>query len=303
MKIPDWAERALNSRKPLPPAFPKNDDGPNPDRLKAWNIFNERFRSRWSELEADRWAVPKDHPEYACLRAHLVHPPDEYVRQRILECAVTSAWELGRGKKPEQVASDLKTLDSLNEQISGVAGKLASLFRARQTILESNGWTDRQIDIDETQPDPFCFFGALELALTRPDVEMQRAAYGGEISSYLTIAATGSNPNPNWIDLLNEVSHRMPRVASMPDPAAAGGTNRTAWSPWCLRLIGRLHESVGGGFQDGFFLRCLTNDQLAALAIVALDAPPEAINAEQMRGLKRTYLKNAAFIHKAHPDD
>jgi hypothetical protein len=54
-------------------------------------------------------------------------------------------------------------------------------------------------------------------------------------------------------------------------------------------LVARLSDWPGNGLPDGFFLSCLTRDQLATLLTVVLDAPPTAYNRQQMGELIKRY--------------
>lgn len=81
----------------------------------------------------------------------------------------------------------------------------------------------------------------------------------------------------------------------MGDDAVIGSaTKKSEWSPLALQLIGRLNDSGSHGLPDGFFLKCLTNKQLATLAEVAFNADDIKINESQMRKLKTAYLKRKA---------
>jgi hypothetical protein len=98
--------------------------------------------------------------------------------------------------------------------------------------------------------------------------------------------------------VLDEVANKIPRIVSSLDAgdiAVVGSkSNKSEWSPWVLRLIGRLEDWSGNGLPSGFFLECLTNDQLADLARLAFDADSDAaINGEQMRKVKDRYKKRS----------
>lgn len=300
MEIPKWAERALAHFRPMP-AY--RSDAPDPDRWAQWLAFESRFRTRWAELDSDRWRVPDDHPSYAWLRRGYMFPPNEYVRQCILECAIESAWELSAGQPPQKTIEAVKELDRLNDLISDAAGNLAALFRQRQTLKDTYSLNDTWQDYEENHPDAMRLFGAFELALTRPDFQRWASVAKPEIEALLNIAATQSRPVPTWAAVLDEVSYRSPRVVTSLDAgdiAVMGSkSNKSKWSPWVLRLIGRLDDWAGNGLPNGFFLECLTNDQLASLARVAFDADSDApINGEQMRKAKERYRER-----KLDPDD
>jgi hypothetical protein len=283
MTIPAWADRALEAFRP---GIAFRADGPNPARMAQWQGISERLHRRWAEIGADGWRVPDSHPSYSGLiRNGYLHPASEYVRQGILECAIESAMDLGSNKHPSDVINAVRRLDELNDEISELAGLLARKFRARQQCIDEFALTDRGTDADEGSPDPFDLFGALELALARPE------RVGHRIESFLAIAATGSNPNPTWAEMLDEASWRMPRIVGamgVGDITEIGSTTKkTAWSPWTRRLLARLGGWCGNGLPDGFFLECLTNEQIATLAAVIFDAPGDAqINAEQIRKLR-----------------
>lgn len=292
MELPEWAKRALEHFRPQA-AY--RSDGPNPERLKQFIGFSERFSKRWQDLDPENWRVPKDHPKYAYLHVNYKFPPDEYVKQCILECAVESAWEMGANQNPGDVIQAVKELDSLNDQISEMAGNLAALFRQRQTLVETYGLTDQQIDFDESAPDPFKLFQALELALTRPGVRTWAYVANQEIDAFFNMVATQSRSKPTWALMLDELSYRSPRtigVLDAGDIAVIGSkSNKSAWSPWALRTIGRLDDWAGNGLPKGFFLECLTHQQLATLMEVSTDAPPGVFSASQMKELIKRYRK------------
>lgn len=294
MELPDWAERALQHFKPLP-AY--RGDLPNPERLINWEAFNSRFKRRWSDLDSDNWRVPAAHPSYVHLQRLFSFPPAECVKQCILECAVESAWELGAGKHPSKVVANLKKLDVLNHKISKMAGDLADLFRDRQQVIDEYLLTDRRIGFEEDAPDPFELFGALELSLTRPDLSDWAFVASAETGAFFDMAATQSRPKPSWDLLLDEASYRVPRIVSPMDTgdiAVVGSrSNRSDWSPWALRCVGRLNGYPGTGLPNGFLLKCLSNKQIADLLEVATDAPVGVFSEEQMKALIARYLKRA----------
>lgn len=291
MEIPKWAERALAHFRPMP-AY--RSDAPDPDRWAQWLAFESRFRARWAELDSEKWRVPDDHPRYAWLRREYIFPPSEYVRQCILECAIESAWELGAGKTPQRTIEAVRKLDCLNDEVSETAAKLARLLRDREKQINDYFLNDVPKDQEENFPDAMRLFGAFEIALKRPDFQGWAYDAKPEIEALLNLAATHSSTAPDWAAVLDELAWRLPRTVTSLDAgdiAVLGSkTNKSDWSPWVLRLIGRLDDWAGNGLPKGFFLGCLTNDQLASLAMVAFDAEPDApINMEQMRAAKKRY--------------
>lgn len=279
MNLPEWAERVLHNKKPLPPAFPKGQ-GPDTEQLKKWNIFNDRFRSRWNELEADKWKIP-EHSD-----------PENNIRMRILACAVMCAWELGKDRRPLQVIEAVKELDSLNEKICDTAELLAGLLRQRDILTEEFSLSEN----DYPEPDPIYLWDALELALKVPDLLHWACVAEDDLNRFLRVARGQSRPGPEWPDLLDQLSerdYRRARPFDAPDVAVfASGTNKSDYSPWSLRLISMLDDRNG---YYGSTLKYLTNDQLANLASVAFGARDDAkINGEQMRKLKASYLKRSA---------
>lgn len=294
--LPDWALRALGHFKPLPGY---RGDAPDPDRLRHWHGFSERFTRRWADLAPDGWRVPDDHPRYEGLRrSGYIFPPSEYVRQGILECAIESAREMGANKKPSRVVDAVRNLDRLNEEISKSAKLLAALFREREQLRTDYGLSDLPKDAEEGFPDPFRLLGALEIALTADREREGRCMDGEQISSFFAVIATsGATPAPEWPVVLDEVAQRLPRtVTSMEagDIAMMGSrTNKSLWSPWALRMIACLGDRAGNGLPHSFFLDCLTNEQLAMLAEVSFDAPAGVFNADQMRKLKTRHAERA----------
>lgn len=291
MDIPDWAERALEHFRPKP-AY--GEDEPDPGRKKQWEGFSNRFRQRWKDLSAEDWNVPTDHRSYAWLRREYLYPPEDYVRQCILECAIECAWELGAGKDPESVIEAVRELDGLNEKISGAAAGLAALFRQRQQLLDDYQLSDRFDGEEEGSPDPFKLLGAMEITLSSSRFRSGSFYNRDALQAFFAaMRSSGSMPPAQWPDLLDQVAWRHPRIVTPMDAgdlAIIGSkTKRSKWSPWGLRLIARLGDWAGNGLPDGFFLACLTNEQLALLAEVSCDAPADAFNADQMRKLKERY--------------
>lgn len=286
--MPEWARRAIDAYRP---SVAYGSEHPNKARFGQWQAMRERLGRRWHELAPDGWRVPKDHSAYAGLiRAGYLHPPADCVRQAILESAIESAWELASGREPVAVVDAVRRVDELNEEISELAKLLARKFRARQQYLDDFLLNDRGADAEECSPDPFELAGAVEQTLIRTNQAHRQIG--------LVLSAA-----PTWADTLETVADRMPRVVGPMDAAdlavIGGATNKTEWSPWLQRLIARLGGWFGFGLPDGFLLRCLTNEQIASLAVVVFDAPDGAkINGEQVRKLRARNLKR-----KGEPDD
>lgn len=290
MSLPPWAVRALDHFKPTP-GF--RDTEPDPARLRQWEGFRARFEMRWFELAPNQWNVPEHHPAYEWLQHNHTHPPAEYVRESILEVAIECAWEMGANKQPAAVIAAVKELDSLHDQITQAAAVLASLFRQRDQLCEEYSLSDSSPDAENSAPDAFRLAGLLELVFRKQ--HFRTASYRhktGLEALYVALSSRGK-PAPTIADLLDEISWRSARDVTPRDAgdiAIAGSTtNKTDWSPWALRLVARLDDWEGSGLPDGFFLSCLTYNQIATLLSVALDAPPEAYNAKQMGNLIRAY--------------
>ncbi|MDI3511600.1 MAG: hypothetical protein PWQ61_2365 [Betaproteobacteria bacterium] len=295
VSLPPWATRALDHFKPLP-GF--RDTEPDPARLRQWEGFRARFEKRWNELAPDQWKVPEDHSAYAWLRFHYTYPPADYVRQCILEVAIECAWEMGANQRPGGVIAAVKELDSLNDQISQAAAHLASLFRQRDQLRDSFSLSDSSPDAEASAPDAFRLAGLFELVFSKHRFRTASYHYKAGLESLYDALSSSNGAAPTIADLLDEISCRMPRVVTpfdAGDIAIMGSkTNRSDWSPWALRLVARLSDWAGNGLPDGFFLACLTHDQLATLLTVALDAPPEAYNGPQMRELIKRHKARAA---------
>lgn len=290
MSLPPWAVRALNHFKPSP-GF--RDTEPDPARLRQWEGFCARFEDRWRELAPDQWRVPENHSDYGWLRAQYTYPPADYVRQCILEVAIECAWEMGANQRPECVIAAIKELDRLNEQIAQGAANLASLFRQRDLLREGYSLSDSSPDAEAASPDAFRLAGLLELVLGKHRFRTASRHYRAGLDALYDALSSSNGEAPTIADLLDEISWRMPRGVTpfdAGDIAIIGSkTNRSQWSPWALRMVARLSDWTGHGLPDGFFLSCLTHDQLATLLTVALDAPPGAYNGPQMRELIRRH--------------
>lgn len=286
MALPEWAQRAFEKHKP----HGVDRNAPNPTRLAWWEACKRRFELRWADLAPDEWRVPQEHVCYALLRRTVILEPTDYVRMCILETALDLAWKKSTGYLPREVASAVSELESLNIQIADAARNLAALFRLRATIQFSHGV--EEYDSEPTEPDPFDLWGALELSMEMPRVSDWAYVTQHEAAKFLTIARTHSGPPPEWSDMLDQVAERSRRgvvPSSAGDVAVmASRTNATEWSRWARVLLGTL-DDWRGTFTDGFLRECLTYNQLADLAEVALDAPAGAYNAEQMRRLADRY--------------
>jgi hypothetical protein len=290
MNLPDWALRALDHFKPQ---SPYRGDGPDPGRLRQWAVLCGRFEARWQELAPDQWKVPVDHPAYAGLRRGYRFEPADYVRQCILETAIECAWESGANKRPAEVIEAVKELDRLNEKISELAENLASLFRQRDNIRLDFSLRDQSRDEETAAPDPFNLAGVLELTFKKHHFRTSSYCYQDGLGVLYDALSSSNGDAPTIADVLDEISWRMPRAVTSFDAgdlAVIGSkTNRSEWSPWALRLVARLNDWAGNGLPDGFFLECLTHDQLATLAMVSVDAPSDAYNAPQMRELIKRF--------------
>jgi hypothetical protein len=292
MKLPEWARKAFEEFRPQPL------EAPDPEALNQWNGIFERFRQRWTELEVEHWNVPEQDERYRSMRAHYEFDPKEYVKQSILECAIESAWELGTGNSPQKVIEAVKELDRLNDQIADAASELAALFRQREEVKKTYSIHDQRHGFSTLEPDAMRLLDAFELAVKRPHYKHWYSVARPEIEGLLRAASSQSRPVPNWIAVLEEVAARTPRIVSGRDAgdiAAIGSkSKKSEWSPWILRLIGMLEDRRLPGLPDHFLLQCLTNQQLADLARVALGAPDDAsINGDQIRKLKAAHQRRS----------
>lgn len=261
--IPAWADQALEN------AVKGVRDRLILERLAPLAL---RFRTRWGELEADKWNIPAS---------------DDGARAAILRCAVACALEGGPNNQPPKVREAVSELDSLNKKISDAAELLAGLLQQRETLMEHYVLDDNQ----GASHDAIDLWDALELAAKEfPD---WAGVAGDRLEDFLGVARGQSRPGPEWTDLLYQLSDRHCCEASpvyAPDVAVfASKTNRTDFSTWGLRLIARLGNARM--FYGRAPLDHLKNDQLAKLAEITFDAPEEAFNGEQMRKLKTRYFQ------------
>lgn len=286
MELPEWAHCAFEKYRPH--GVGKN--APNPIRLAWWESCKQRFELRWHDLAADEWRVPQEHDCYAALRRTVIFEPTDYVRLCILETVLGLAWQKSIGHFPHQVASAVRELESLNIQIQNTARDLAALFRQRTKIQFSHGVEELESELNKS--DPFELWDALELSMEMPKVSDWAYVAQYEAAKFLNIARTQSRPCPEWSDMLDQVAERSLRrvVPSTAGDVAviASRTNTTEWSQWARVLLGTL-DDWHGTFPEGFLRECLTYNQLANLAEVALDAPDDAYNADQLRRLADRY--------------
>jgi hypothetical protein len=197
------------------------------------------------------------------------------------------------------VIDAVRQLDELNNNISATAEALAKLFRDREELISAFLLSDRTTDQEEGFPDPFRLLGALRLALTEDRERSGNRWWADELGDFFdTIRTSGSTRTPEWPEVLDEVAFRLPRIVSpmeAGDIATMGSrTNHSEWSPWALRLVARLDGAAGAGLPKSFFLDCITRDQLATLAMIAMDAPPDAFSGPQMRELVKRHRERAA---------
>ena len=289
MELPDWAHCAFQKHRP----HGVGTNAPNPRRLAWWETCKQRFELRWRDLATDEWRVPQEHECYAALRMKVIFEPIDYVRMCILETVLDLAWKKSIGHFPDQVATAVHELESLNLQIVNASRDLAALFRQRRKIQFSHGVEGLESELNE--PDPFELWDALELSMQLPHVSDWAYVAQHESAKFLNIARTQSRPCPQWSDMLDQVAERSLRgvVPSNAGDAAvmASRTNATEWSQWGRFLLGTL-DDWHGTFPEGFLRECLTYNHLANLAEVALDAPDHAYNADQMRRLADRYKTN-----------
>jgi len=289
MGLPEWAERAFRKYEPAA-GF---DADPDPEMLAWWQQCKDRFERRWGDIAPEKWKVPVDAPCYAELRRLVAWEPADFVRECILETAVDLAAKKRDGNSPDKVAPAVKELDSLNDQIATKASELAYLFRQRDTIRNDHHIHDTE---ELTILDPFRFLDAFEGAIRVPRVRRWEGVAHNEIQAFLQVARSQSREKPEWPDLLDQISSRMPRPAA-PTYAAdtaikTSRTKATKWSPWGVWLLGALDE--WNEFPSGFLRECLGHGHLATLAEVALDAPAGAFNESQMKELRKRYAARLA---------
>lgn len=297
MVLPEWAERAFEKHRPRGVG---NDD-PDPDRLAWWEGCKQRFEQRWDDLETTGWKVPNEHDCYTNLRRSIVLNPPYFVRLCILETVLDIAWDCSVGKTPDKIAPAVKELAAVNDEIASKARELSSLFRQRSQLVFDHGIED--YGSDYAAADPFDFWDAFESAIALPHVAEWAYVAQQETTRFLNIARTQSRTKPCWSDILDQVAARSPRDVV---PSDAGDvavfmsrTKATEWSRWGHRLLGTL-DDWRGTFPIGFLRSCLTYRQLATLLEIALDAPENAYNDEQLRKLVRAYDVRRAAIE---PDD
>lgn len=274
MKIPAWAEQTLQAHKPLPSQW-SSDGKPDPVSLALWTSYSERFRRRWSELDADHWTVPKGDQQH-----HTGH--------NILTAALDGAKRLGKGAHPSKMVEARKHLLQLDRKISDLAEQLASTFRDRDQLQKDYGvasWRE-----DQFSSDPMDLWDALEMTFNpHPGSgrEHPQADVWPDLKRSIDIARTTSLSVPEWPDLLEQLGERFEfgtASGEFPDIATQGSnTNKSEYSPWCNSLIQLL--------QDWQLLDCLSLPQLAGLASVAFAASNDAINPKQIGDLKRNQLK------------
>ncbi len=185
--IPTWAEKAFSQLCPCP-AY--GGDEPDSTAICAWQHIDTRFRKNWAFLKPECWTAPNDR-----------------IRQLILEIALEVALELGIGKSPKRTLEAARQLDDLNNKISTKANDIEALFRQRQQLLNDYGLRDRTPGAIEREPDPYSFFGALEVVAKQSELTDWRFVFSRQIEEFL---ACGHTPRrkPTWADMFQAIANR-----------------------------------------------------------------------------------------------
>lgn len=265
MKIPDWAERAINAKKPTASAF-SQDGKPNEDALTRWNAYSAQFRDQyqWNRLTVDKWSVSDG-------------AAGERQKTSILMNALNCANAFGMGSDPLQSQKNHSTLLKLEEKISDLARELAKAIEAHEVIQES---TPTNWGGDSLQRDPLDFLDALEMVMDpAPESNYARPSSPvcDELLSSLRKAQETSLPVPEWPALLGQLADRCPDNTRW-----TNGTNKSEFSPWCHKLIAMLNDSR--------VLHCLSDGQLAELANVTFRSHGQInMEAKQMASLKKKH--------------
>jgi hypothetical protein len=277
--LPVWAVRALLLHKPVPGSFGYEPDA---EMLERWENLRTRFVNRWSDLKVNRWKVPRTHPCYADLRR--IYPPDEYVRQCILETAIECAMD---STDPIKSAQAKKELDRLNEEIFRTAGALSGLLRQRAELLDSHpvedwpGWGE----VDHIR-----LWESFREVLKGPAFVSLTTTYSDVTEPFVHLMRKSGRRAPGWCELLDCLTMREPQSV-LSDPgiraAVSSPTKSTEWSRWGRQLLGLLDGWAD--YPPGFLAGCLTYEQISLLAEVASGAPDTAFSSDQMRKLTKGY--------------
>jgi hypothetical protein len=277
--LPVWAVRALLLHQPAPGVASSEPDG---ELLERWESLRARFVSRWHDLKVNRWKVPRIHPCYADLGRD---PPDEYVRQCILETAIECAMD---STDPIKSAQAKKELDRLNEEIFRTARALAASLRQRAELLDSNPIDDRP---EWGNVDHILLWESFREVLKLPAFLSLTTTYSDVTEPFVHLMRKSGSRAPGWCDLLDCLTMREPQSVLI-DPgiraAVSSPTKSTEWSRWGRRLLGLL-DGWEGDYPPGFLAGCLTYEQISLLAEVASGAPDNAFSSEQMRKLTKGY--------------
>lgn len=290
MKLPEWAVDVFNDYKP---GADYGSDDPDERRLATWQAVCQRFEARWRDLETDKWGLSeRDRKKHDINLKYGLQGGDPYLCKCVLECAVEAATQMGDGKHPGKVLQAVNELDSLNDQITETAGKLADLFRQRNQLQADYRISDHSPEWYSS--DPFNLWQALEEAMALPSCERFKYVTGNKAVAFFNEAKHRAREGPDWADVLNTVAARSPRQSHPRDHSeqalVAPGTNKSEYSEWGRNLVAKLDQ--WGGLPDGVLLGCLTNPQLATLAEVTFNAPAGVFNADQIRALKNRCIKS-----------
>lgn len=274
MKIPDWAELALRNHAPR---CRSQDRDPDPEATRRWQAYCERFRKRWDELDAGNWKLPPG--EAGTKTAY-----------NILTAGLDCAKRIGMNASPLKILKARKDVLKLDQQISILAESLASKIKLRTGMENDAGLASWRRD--DSELDPLDLWDALEMSFNPHPLsgyETPRADVWPDMLQALKKARETSLSVPEWPDLLHQLADHFESgtdQGEFPNIAATGyDTNKSKYSPWCTALISIL--------KNWYLLDCLTLEQLASLASLAVDSSDAGeINAKQIGALKRNFLKS-----------
>lgn len=286
--LPAWADAAIASFGiTIGAPFDADREQLDATEAQALLLAQERLatiRARlsrgWTYLDTDSWQIKVRNRSL--------------VSGNILECAVEVAFDLASGRNHEQVASALRHLTNLNDEITSLAGQLAELFEKRRKWVETYGL----YDAPKYGADPMELSGALKCAVSEEPALRSWARQNEQAATEFLRVADGNSarPGPRWENVLGQLSARAGRESwprNSMDVAAMRKTNSSHWSPWCNALI----DSLGNwpiGHGPSTHLDCLSADQLACLAEVVFDAEAGVINASQIAKLTARWRKSQA---------
>jgi len=289
LRLPPWAEWALENRKPqrlpfqegFPESLKERELAAFAKRMAVWEGHCKRFTDVWGELKPDKWRV--DSLGYtAATEGPILFGRADYLRIIVVECVYLEACETARGGTPKREADALQRLVEIEEEIAKGAAALVALFHKREVLGDAHGHA-----MDEpAERTPFDLWTAIELLVVQAPNH-----HWGTRAKPLIAQLTELSRKPDWTHLLGIVAAAKPvRYQLTGEPAVAVGSigrNSQDATRRAVRLMGRLAEfTVEFSMPPDALLHALpANDfrELVGIAIFPYEVDEDALTRAKTR--------------------